>query len=297
MRSILLGGVAALCLAAAAPALAQGVPPAVVSDPAPDAAHPPRNAQVLIPSEGSEMNALLFLASGEGPHPTVILLHGLPGNEQNLDLAQAIRRDGWNVLTLHYRGSWGSQGRFSITSAIADGDAAAAFLRDPRVAAKYGIDTHRIVMGGHSMGGLVTAMHASHDRDLAGAFFLDPWNAGADGARWAAAPPAARAAFEAGMDDFGHALAGADPHSIAVEIAAHSREWDLVERAASLTHVPVLVIGAERGGGAGVRAFADAIAQAGGQISGGEMSTDHSFSDHRIAMMSAVIDWLNNLPH
>jgi len=34
----------------------------------------------------------------------VILFHGLPGNEQNLDLAQAIRRANWNVLTLHYRG-------------------------------------------------------------------------------------------------------------------------------------------------------------------------------------------------
>ena len=35
----------------------------------------------------------------------MILFHGLPGNEQNLDLAQAIRRANWNVLTLHYRGS------------------------------------------------------------------------------------------------------------------------------------------------------------------------------------------------
>jgi predicted alpha/beta-fold hydrolase len=37
----------------------------------------------------------------------VILFHGLPGNVQNLDLAQAIRRANWNVLTLHYRGSLG----------------------------------------------------------------------------------------------------------------------------------------------------------------------------------------------
>jgi predicted alpha/beta-fold hydrolase len=43
----------------------------------------------------------------------VILFHGLPGNEQNLDLAQAIRRANWNVLTLHYRGSLGSPGTYS----------------------------------------------------------------------------------------------------------------------------------------------------------------------------------------
>ena len=48
--------------------------------------------------------------AGAGRRPTVVLLHGLPGNEKNLDLAQAIRRAGWNVVTFNYRGSWGSPG-------------------------------------------------------------------------------------------------------------------------------------------------------------------------------------------
>ena len=57
---------------------------------------------------------LFLLASGTQPHPTVILLHGFPGYEQNIDLAQSLRRDGWNVLAMHYRGAWGSQGTFSL---------------------------------------------------------------------------------------------------------------------------------------------------------------------------------------
>ncbi len=28
------------------------------------------------------MNALFYLASGTGPHPTLLLLHGFPGYEQ-----------------------------------------------------------------------------------------------------------------------------------------------------------------------------------------------------------------------
>ena len=100
------------------------------------------------------MNGLFYLAGGLGPHPTIVLLHGFPGNEQNLDLAQAIRRAGWNVLTMHYRGSWGSPGVFSIAHVLEDVDAAVAFVREPEVATKYGIDTRRIVLGGHSMGGL-----------------------------------------------------------------------------------------------------------------------------------------------
>ena len=113
------------------------IPPAVISDPAPDPAHPPRSAQVLVPSHEMGMNGLFYLAGGPGPHPTLILLHGFPGNEQNLDLAQAVRRAGWNVLTLHYRGTWGSPGDFSIVHALEDTDAAVDFVRQPNVAARF----------------------------------------------------------------------------------------------------------------------------------------------------------------
>lgn len=86
-----------------APALAATptVPRAVIADPPRDAAHPARNRQALNLSHGEGMNALFMLAAGAGPKPTMVLPHGLPGNEQNLDLAQAVRRAGWNVLTLH----------------------------------------------------------------------------------------------------------------------------------------------------------------------------------------------------
>src|SRR5262249_27801683 len=137
----------------AAQAVAAPVPGAVVTDPARDPTHPAANRQVLIPSGGVGMNALLLLAAGSGAKPTLLLLHGLPGNEQNLDLAQAVRRAGWNVLTMHYRGSWGSPGSFSIAGAVEDAGAAMAFLRQPENAAKYGIDPRRILIGGHSMGG------------------------------------------------------------------------------------------------------------------------------------------------
>jgi uncharacterized protein len=40
-----------------------------------------------IPSHGALMNALVYVAAGAGPHPAVILLHGFPGYERNLDPA------------------------------------------------------------------------------------------------------------------------------------------------------------------------------------------------------------------
>src|SRR5450631_576955 len=172
---IALGALMALALLGTTQAddMAKPTPPSVISDPAPDSVYPPHSAQVLVPSQGSGMNALFYLAGGAGLHPTFVLLHGFPGNEQNLDLAQAIRRAGWNVLTFHYRGAWGSPGVFSLAHVLEDADAAVSFVRRADTAEKFGIDARRIVLGGHSMGGFAAAAHARNDADLLGAVLLD----------------------------------------------------------------------------------------------------------------------------
>ena len=113
-----------LALTATSVAIAATAPDAVISDQAKDRAHPARMEPLQIMSHGGTLNAVFYIASGAGPHPAVLLLHGLPGNEQNLDLAQSMRRAGWNVLTLHYRGSWGSTGQFSLLHCLEDSEAA-----------------------------------------------------------------------------------------------------------------------------------------------------------------------------
>ena len=287
---------AALLLSAvSAQAAAPPVPRAVVADNPRDARHPAANRQVLIPSGGAGMNALFFLAAGSGPKPTLLLLHGLPGNEQNLDLAQAIRRAGWNVLTMHYRGSWGSPGAFSIAGAVEDAEAAMAFLRQPENAAKYGIDTRRILIGGHSMGGFAAARYAAAHQDVAGVVLIDAWNVGADGKDLRAHPERRAAAIAEIGDDFGNSLAGTDAARLAEEIEHHADDWDLLSLAPALAMHPTLVIGATYGGGASNKALADAIrAQRKGEVSSMTLDSDHSFADHRIALSAAVVDWLQH---
>src|ERR1700761_9329777 len=117
------------------------IPAAIFTDPPADAAHPPRMEVLHIPSGGVEINGVAYLASGAGVHPTLVLLHGLPGNEKNLDLAQAARRAGWNVVTFNYRGSWGSPGSFSFEGNLADAKAVLAYVRAPDHAKALGVDT------------------------------------------------------------------------------------------------------------------------------------------------------------
>ncbi|MCS0633224.1 alpha/beta fold hydrolase [Telluria mixta] len=278
----------------AAPVFA--APRAVIADPPRDAAHPARNRQALILSHGDGMNALFMLAAGAGPKPTMLLLHGLPGNEQNLDLAQAVRRAGWNVLTLHYRGSWGSPGRFTLAGAGEDVDAAMAFLRQPDTIAQYGIDPHRIVIAGHSLGGFLAARYAvthKDDADVAGVVLLDPWNIGASGKDVAAHPETRQDAVADLGDDFGNSLAGTDAARLMTEVERHARDWDLVDTAPALAKVPVLIVAAQHGNAAQVAPLAAALkVQRGARVQAVTLPSDHAFADSRIGLAGITVEWL-----
>lgn len=260
-----------------------------IVDPPRDARYPAANQQLLIPSHGLGMNALLFKASGQGPHRTVILMHGLPGNERNLDLAQAIRRAGWDVLTFTYRGAWGSPGDFSIANAMEDTRAALEFSRSPG-AAKLGVDARHIVLAGHSMGGATAIMTAAGASGLDGLVLLDAWNIAVD------ARSTSRDQLVAGNDDFGHALHGATPQSIADEILKRGLQWDSVEAARHLSGLPVLSVTAKYGSAPMNRPVTAALRAAGNRrVTAIEMDTDHPFADHRIALASTVVRWLQGL--
>ncbi len=270
--------------------------PSVTVDPPRDARYPARNQQLLIRSGGSDMNALLFQAQGPGPKPTLILLHGLPGNERNLDLAQALRRVGWNVLTFTYRGAWGSEGKFSLANALEDGAAALAFARSTE-GARLGIDPRRIVIGGHSMGGGIATLVAAEHPDVAGVVLLDAWNFGATAKQLASGGDKARQAFIAEADDFGRALSGATPQSLADELASNDGRWNLLSTAEPLRATPVLTIAALGGGFAENRTLTAAFRKHGNQrVTALEIDSDHAFADHRIKLARAIADWIAGLP-
>ncbi len=287
------GPAAALCLWMAQ-ASAQPIPAAVGSDPAPDAQHPARSAVIHIPSGGVDINGLVYVASGAGPHSTLVLCHGLPGNEKNLDLAQAVRRAGWNVVTFNYRGSWGSPGVFSFGHTLEDAAAVLAYVRVPANAQALGIDPARIVLAGHSMGGWVTAKTAAQDHALAGAIMISAWDPGADPAKDANA----RAKLVAGMAENYETLAGTSPNAMADELIAHGASWSFSPLAGKLAATPLLVLTSDDGNGANDMALVAAIQKQGGdRVSAAHAATDHSWSDHRVALEALVVNWLAALPH
>ena len=270
---------------------------AVIADPPVDAAHPASMAAFVIPSTDGALNAVMYTAAGARPHPTLLLLHGFPGNEQNLDLAQAARRAGWNVLTLHYRGSWGSPGRYSFAHCEEDGANALAYLRKPEVVAKFAIDPSRIAVAGHSLGGMVAARVAADDRGVIGAFLIDPADFVAIGHSFT--DPAQRNDFLVGevRGDM-PPLSGTSEDAIMDEVAHAGPALDLVATMPALAGRPLALIGASRGIGFMAAAAAVAARKAGAtHLETATLDTDHSFSDARIALAERLVTWLGQFQH
>ena len=251
--------------------------------------HPARMEVLHIPSGGVEINGVAYLASGPGLHPTLVICHGWPGNEKNLDLAQAVRRAGWNAVTFNYRGSWGSPGSFRFAQNPEDARAVLAFLRDPANAAKLGVDPEQIAIAGHSMGGWVTAMVAGEDRALLGAALISAANMGLIG-RLERSDLIKRAAGNA------ETLADTSPERMADELIANQQAFDFIKTAPGLAGKPLLVLSSDDGLAPGTDALAAAVrAEGGKQVTTIHVATDHSWSDRRIELQAQVLHWLKSL--
>jgi uncharacterized protein len=281
-----------LALSWSAAALALDIPTAVTSDPPADPKHPARMEVIHIPSGGEIINGVVYVAAGPGPHPTFVFFHGLPGNERNLDLVQAVRRAGWNAVAANYRGAWGSGGTFSFAGNLEDARAVLAFVRDPANAARLGIDPARIALGGHSMGGWVAAQTIARDPGLLGAAVISLGDMGRLGLLAQRDPKAATAA----MDDNREALAGVTGESMAQELAAHGEPWTVGALAPRLVDRRLYVLYSDDFVKADSEKLIAAVRAAGGKtLEEGHVPTDHSWSDKRITLQAMVVNWLGTL--
>lgn len=143
-----------------------------------DMTSPASSTELFIPSGNSQIAGLIYNANGLQKHPTLLLLHGYPGNERNLDIAQVVRSRGWNVIYFDYRGSWGSQGKFSFKNCVEDVLNVVSFCNKYQDSLK--IDTSNIVLFGHSMGGWVCLKALQELPTIKKGFVLSTWDIAKD---------------------------------------------------------------------------------------------------------------------
>lgn len=150
-------------------------PEKLFKDPAQDVLVRPYNDDVIMESHGSKLFMRIYVPSFddmESTCPVVLMLHGYPGNERNIDIAQSLRMTGLAVVQFSYRGVWGSHGYYSLTHTIEDTLAVAEYIREH--AAEYRIDANRLYLIGHSMGGFDVIHSLVQGIPAAGAVLLSP---------------------------------------------------------------------------------------------------------------------------
>jgi pimeloyl-ACP methyl ester carboxylesterase len=250
---------------------------------------------LTINSQGANLNGIIYVSHGPGPHPTAILLHGYPGNERNLDLAQAIRRSGWNVLFFHYRGAWGSKGVFSLDHALEDVGVAIDFLALPESQHNYRVDPGRIALVGHSMGGYMAMMAGSQRARIRRIGYLAGVNMAHFG-RMAESSPREAATFAAYIDSAGP-IKGTGGQQLLSTLSENLPKYDLLEQIALLDGKSLLLVGGARDDEAPldqhhlplVRHIRERNKA---HLTEAVLDADHAFSNARIALARLVTGWL-----
>lgn len=270
----------------------------ISQDPPHDSDFPASMSDFEFTYQDALLNGVIYHPVGEGAHPLILLLHGLPGHERNLDLAQILRRAGWTVCVFHYRGSWGSGGAYRFAHVIEDTKAVLAYFREDAIAEKYRIDRERIITIGHSLGGWAALMVAASGAvDTVAS--LSASNVGLWGQQLTENPEFVRPMLTSLIESSLGPLHGASAEDIVAEIEAHVDEWDFVQQVDALKDKKLLLLGAKRD--AIVTVFdhhmplVNALKAAdASNLTAKMIAADHAYSGNRIEVARILLDWLKD---
>ena len=202
---------------------------------------------VQFPSDGWTIHGRLFLSPSQtDSQQTVLLLHGFPGNEQDvLGLGHTLSSRGLDVLTFNYRGTYQSEGIYGLHNTMADIHAAAAFLEQPEVLKEYRLSNKALILGGYSYGGGMSLIFAANHPAISRVFSIAGTDHGQFGRDYQTNQP-----FADMIDTIFESLRRPEgpvwfegKSIIANELLPNLDVFDLLEQAPLLVNKDILIIG------------------------------------------------------
>ena len=151
----------------------------LLKDGNPNAVEPAHGVYIVFDSHGSRLFGRLLLPDffdQDSRCPVVVMLHGHPGGDKNLDIGEALRANGYAVAVVSYRGVWGSHGDYLLTHNIEDVISTVHYLRQN--ADTYRLDPEQVFLFGHSMGGFSALNAMARGLQVSGAVLMAPYDAG-----------------------------------------------------------------------------------------------------------------------
>jgi pimeloyl-ACP methyl ester carboxylesterase len=249
-----------------------------------DKSSPAGMTELFIPSANSLLAGIIYKANGLQKHPTLILLHGYPGNERNLDIAQVVRSHGWNVIYFNYRGAWGSEGKFSFTNCVEDVVNVVSFCKRYQDSLK--IDTSNIVLFGHSMGGWICLKALQRLPEIKKGFALSAWNIGEDFKNANSEEEMLKIANEGGK----YFVLNTSLKDLFTPVMQNKMYYNLVNDGEALAGKQVVMLDEHHGN----TLVADAIRKVNRSYFDYEVwQTDHPFTNKRVSLMNKLLEFLD----
>ncbi|RDI39175.1 alpha/beta hydrolase family protein [Falsibacillus pallidus] len=254
---------------------------------------------LAIPSGEDKIVGRMYVAEGEGPHATMLLLHGFPGVMMNQDTAAELQKNGFNIMIINYRGSWGSQGSFSFSTSLEDVHATLRYIKQKEVARKNRIDVNRIALAGHSFGGFLSLIAAVSEPTIQAVAALSSANFSLF-AEMLAQDPDLEEQFSQMLNDSCFFLNGASVDGIMEEILLNKKEWNTFLAAPQLVDRKLLVTAAQYDLQLPKQSFFDplihSLKQAGANNLQCEvLETDHNYIDKRKELADILLMWLKRV--
>jgi dipeptidyl aminopeptidase/acylaminoacyl peptidase len=211
--------------------------------------------------------------------------HGYPGDTKNMDLAEELALNGVVVLIFFYMGAWGSGGEFRLTNLVPSTSAAVKYLRGLNF-----VDTDRVGLISFSMGAVPLTKCMSVDQSLRTGVLMAP---ASDLKPWSQEPyldnivPVFLKMAEG-------KLAGWTEEKLRQDVKAAASELNPVETVKKI-HAPLMVVLGTNDTVTTPPGIRRLYAEANEPKKLVEIEgADHEFSEHRIPLQKAVIDWVSS---
>lgn len=261
-----------------------------------DTEYPACIKTVILKSEEKRCLGSMYIAQGKGPHPTINLLHGFPGYEQNIDLAQVLRRVGYNVLIFHYRGSWGSSGSYSFSNILEDVQVSMEFLNSEEALNEYRVDKNKITLIGHSMGGFATLMTAAKNSQIRAAVSISGFNLGVFAEDIKDSKEKISKSIDEWIENI-YPLNATCAKRLVNEALNNLHNYNVINYADNLSKIPLLLVAGTRDKDAPPCIHHTPLVNALKERNPEDLEeiildSDHAFSDKRISLIQGIVSWL-----
>jgi alpha/beta superfamily hydrolase len=255
-------------------------------------------------SNGNKLNAKFYPVESDTPSPTMILLHGFPGSDNNpLGLAEGLNQNGINILVFNYQGTFKSEGVFNYHNCANDLVVALDFLKQERNIKQFAIDTSRIIICGYSTGGGIALNSAVHNPEIKNIIAIAAGNNKSIYLKRMADDPAYRTMFEKRIADLFSPKGPIKGDSISLhnyfdEIIPDVNNDDLVLNADKLKNRKILFLTGWQDTLCPMEEYIIPVYRKLKNLGSKSVSikafdTDHYFSNSKDELTNAITEWIN----